>query len=125
MTHGWVPMMRSRRSSTLQKERNIGQMKWIAYTRCGDDLVGHNDMAPQDWQDVEPAPEGSCLHSANGPVCVNELISSQCLTAREVIYDLVMKDSPAVLNIGRRCYLEGWAFYWVAYHVPYVTPTQR
>ena len=32
-----------------------------------------------------------------------------------------MKDSPAVLNRGRRCYHEGWAFYGDAYHVPYVT----
>ena len=30
----------------------------IADTGCGDDLIGHNDMTPQAWQDVEPALEG-------------------------------------------------------------------
>ena len=82
---------------------NIGPDRWIADTGCGDDLIGHSDMNPQDWQDVEPAPESLCLKSANGPECASEMISYQCLTTGEVIDALVMKDSPPVLSTGRRC----------------------
>ena len=78
------------------------------------------DGSPQDRQDVEPAPESLCLKSANGPVCAFEMISYQCLTTGEVIDALVMKDSPPVLSIGRRCMELGWSFYWEPYEPPYV-----
>ena len=100
--------------------RNIGPERWIADTGCVDDLIGHNDMTPQDWVDVEPAPDALCLHSANGPVCANQMISYQCQTTGEVIDALIMKDSPPVLSIGRRCMQDGWSFVWEAYDAPYV-----
>ena len=78
--------------------------------RYMDDLIGHSDMTPQDWQDVELAPESLCLKSANGPVYASEMISYQCLTTGEVIDALVMKDSPPVLSIGRRSMELGWSF---------------
>ena len=81
--------------------RTIGPERWIADTGCGDDLIGDNDMTPQDWQDVEPAPKSLCLKSANGPVCASHIISYQCTTTGEVIDALVMKDSPLVISIGR------------------------
>ena len=77
-------------------------------------------MTPQDWQDVEPAPESLCLKSANGPVCASQMISYQCTTTGEVIDALVMKDSPPVISIGRRCMLHGWGFYWEPGEAPYI-----
>ena len=48
---------------------------WKADTGCGDDFFGHADITGQDREEYEPAPEGLCLRSANGPVCAGELIA--------------------------------------------------
>ena len=98
--------------------RNNGPEKWIADTGCGDDLCGQSDMTAQDWGDVEPALV--CLHSANGPECANEIIAYQRTTTSEASEALVMRDSPLVLSIGRRCHQEGWECYWELCKEPYV-----
>ena len=86
--------------------RNLGRETWVANTGCGDDFVGHCDMTAQDWEDVEPAPGGLCLHSANWPVCASETIAYHCTTTGEVIEALIMKGSIRVLCIGRMCHHE-------------------
>ena len=48
------------------------------------------------------------------------MISYQCTTTGEVIDALVMKDSPPVLSIGRRCMQHGWGFSWELGEAPYV-----
>ena len=92
--------------------RNIGPERWIADTRCGDDLIGYADLTPQDWQDVESLDSKHCLYTANGTACFDQAIALHCEPIREIIKAVVMKSPPTVIAVGRRCLCDGWAFHW-------------
>ena len=37
---------------------------------------------------------------------------------------LILKDTPAVLSVGKRCFGQGWTFIWLPFQTPYfLTPT--
>ena len=72
--------------------RHIGPERWIADTGCGDDLIGHADLTPQDWQDVEQLDSKLCLYTPNGTVCSDQALA--CEPTRKVVKAVVLTSSP-------------------------------
>ena len=96
--------------------------RWLIDTGCGHDLVAYEDVRP--FKQVLRRPKVPLgFHTANGPtntkytvkVMVRELADSSVVN--------VLKDTPAVLSVGRRCMKEGYSFHWPAGSPPFfITP---
>ena len=61
------------------------------------------------------------LSTANGVVTVNETVQMRPYGSDNPTTALVMRDSPTVLSMGKRCLHEGYSFQWMAGRMPTLT----
>ena len=69
--------------------------------------------------DIYEAEEAQRLATANGVIDTTEVVDLQVSALEEVVAPCVLRNSPAVLNIGRRCMEEGCEFRWKPGSNPY------
>lgn len=91
-------------------------------TVCGYDLIGMEDNAEEDRHKLVSAAEQLVLHSAGGDAPCSRVLpfDLRCLRGGPA-EPYVMKSSPPVLSIGRRCRVEGLKIYWPKHRNPILT----
>ena len=86
--------------------------KWVLDTGCGFDLIGLNDIHEADKSRIVEALSPVLLHTAGGEVKIDKSLPLHSPAIGQALEPLVLKSTPAVLSLGRRCRLEGYEFIW-------------
>ena len=95
-----------------------GPMAWVADTGCGHDLIGRDEIPEFLRHLEEPAESKLTFHSANGETTASRQIGLQSGAIGGIVTPLILKSTPAVLSVGRRCLEEGYEFEWKPYQQP-------
>ena len=86
--------------------------KWVLDTGCGFDLIGLNDVSEADKAHIVDALEPVVLHTAGGEVNIDKSLPLHSKILGQALEPLVLKSTPAVLSLGRRCRADGYDFRW-------------
>ena len=89
---------------------------WLLDTGCPVDLVQTNSLTRDQLEMRERAEHPVALETANDRVEADQIVPMQVDGIRENIDPLCLVATPSVLNIGRRCRLHGFGFYWRPYN---------
>jgi hypothetical protein len=100
--------------------RADGAVRWLMDTGSAFDLIGEKEVPPELLKFAEPARNRVELCTANGRTTVDREVELQCGPLHEHVSPLLLKSTPAVLSIGRRCVNDGYSFHWVSGESPYM-----
>ena len=115
------------------KARKVGSpacsspSRWICDAGSGFDLIGKPEV-PADYvkRHGRSADLSFTLHTANGPIQVDQEVALQVGPLYEEVWPYLLDNTPAVLSVGRRCMKGGYKFVWNPYKDPYlVAPDGR
>jgi hypothetical protein len=95
-----------------------GPNEWLADTGSGYDLVEEAEVPKWHLEDKKPCEEELSLYTANGLTPVNHVIQMQVKALGENVDMLLLKQTPAVISIGKRCMELGYGFWWPPYMPP-------
>ena len=99
-----------------------GPLRWLMDTGCGHDLIGRCDVPS--WAKAFNAASPVLFSTANGTTSATEQVPIEVPSLRDSVRPYLLRSSPAVLSIGRRCAEEGYGFYWPPKGLPILeTPT--
>ena len=103
-----------------------GVRRWLVDTGCPFDFIAYNDLESTEANFVKKASKLVRMATPNGVVDADKIVSFSVPELGEPIDAYIMKSSPTVMSIGRRCVTMGYTFVWNPYKKPYiVTPKKR
>ena len=86
------------------------------------DLVQTSTLDSEQRYWMERAEHPIALETANDRVEADQCVAMQILELGENIEPLCLAATPSVLNLGRRCHVQGYGFYWHPYtDIPVLT----
>ncbi len=94
-----------------------GPRRWLMDTGSGHDLI-----STQDSTNLSKSENGTplTLCTAAGKIKVRQIAKVMIDSFKHTATPYVLPNTPAVLSIGRRCMLEGFAFHWPQWSTPYI-----
>ena len=103
-----------------------GIRRWLVDTGCPFDLIALDELDSNEMDFVKRASKLIRMSTPNGLVDADKIISFKVAQLGEPISAYVMKSSPTVMSIGRRCMVHGYDFVWIAFKRPFiVTPSGK
>ena len=98
---------------------SVAVNRWILDTGSGHDLVDERQVSGISTIHYRKA--NATLQTAGGKVHVDWEVPMQVEELDEDIVPLVLKSTPAVLSLGKRCMQDGYAFEWQPHKTPTLT----
>ena len=94
--------------------------RFILDSGSGHDLISERKAERMEL-DTQQCDE-ICFHTANGTACTttHATIDLGTVTKKPTAY--VLKDTPSVVSLGKRCMDEGYSFVWPEHRLPYHCP---
>ena len=96
-----------------------GVRRWLVDTGCPFDLIAERDLETHEESYIKRASKFIRLATPNGIVDADKIISFKVPQLGEPIDAYLMKSTPTVMSIGRRCMQHGYSFVWKANKKPY------
>ncbi len=94
--------------------------RWLMDTGCGHDLI--NDRMAQGLNVRTLTKEGRLVFAtANGRIESRNVVPVMCKEFNQVIQPYLLRETPPVLSIGKRCMEQGCTFHWEAGRNPIMT----
>ena len=88
---------------------------WLCDTGCPYDVTSRSALPEDAVEDIQTATYSAEMETANGNINAEQTVPLQIQGLGEFVEHYLLENSPDVLSIGRRCELEGYAFYWEPY----------
>jgi len=85
---------------------------WIMDTGASADCMGKQGLIDSQLGRKEEAVETMCMNTANGMIEAKEVININMTPLQEKIKPYVLRGSPDLLTVGRRCRALGFDFHW-------------
>ena len=85
---------------------------WLLDTGCPSDLIQLNSLTGDQFEMREKAEHPIALETANDRVEADQCVPMQVDGIYENIEPLCLPATPSVLNVGKRCRVHGYGFYW-------------
>ena len=98
---------------------SVAVNRWILDTGSGHDLVDEKQVSS--ISSIHYRKANATLQTAGGKVHVEWEVPMQVEELDEDIVPLVLKSTPAVLSLGKRCMQDGYAFEWLPHKTPTLT----
>ena len=89
-----------------------GVRRWLVDTGCPFDLIAHKELDAHEESFIKKATKLIRLSTPNGIVDADKVVSFRIPMLDGNIDAHVMKSSPTVMSIGRRCMTMGYGFVW-------------
>jgi hypothetical protein len=90
-----------------------GPSKWVLDSGSANHMCSRDDLDGLEMERIEPLQRDVLLSTGNGIVKPKEKIDLDVVPLKlKAAEHIVMKNSPAVLSLGRVCADEGYDFYW-------------
>jgi hypothetical protein len=84
-----------------------GIRRWLVDTGCPFDLIALDDLDSNELDFIKKASKLIRMSTPNGLVDADKIISFKVPQLGEPISAYIMKSSPTVMSIGRRCVVNG------------------
>ena len=95
---------------------SVAVNRWILDTGSGHDLVDEKQVSS--ISSIHYRKANATLQTAGGKVHVEWEVPMQVEELDEDIVPSVLKSTPAVLSLGKRCMQDGYAFEWLPHKNP-------
>ena len=92
---------------------------WMADTGASVDVVDESHLSNKGWKKLSRLDQPLTYGTAAGDVTVDSTIALHSKSIGD-IDAVILKDSPSVISVGRRCVEQGFGFYWRPYKPPVV-----
>ena len=92
-----------------------GVRYWLQDTGCPVDLAGKKSLPPKLVEHIHKSEDPQNFDTANGALPADEQVAMQIEGVPDNVHPYVLKDSPDVMTIGRRCVRVGYGFHWPAF----------
>jgi len=89
-----------------------GVRRWLVDTGCPFDLIAHKELDAHEETFIKKATKLIRLSTPNGIVDADKMVSFRIPMLDGNIDAHIMKSSPTVMSIGRRCMTMGYGFVW-------------
>ncbi len=99
---------------------DLPQAMWLMDAGCGHDLI--NDQMAEGYL-VQTLKKQSRLmfSTANGRIESRNVVPPWCKELDQMVNPYLLRDTPPVLSIGKRCMEQGFTFHWEAGRKPIMT----
>jgi len=97
-----------------------GVRRWLVDTGCPFDLIATKELDHNEESFIKKASRPIRLATPNGIVDADQIVSFRIPALDGNIDAHVMKSSPTVMSIGRRCMTLGYAFIWRPGRKPFI-----
>jgi hypothetical protein len=129
MTTQFVPMQLrfTKTRDTVAAAAEMSEMRrWMADTGCCFDLISKEDLSREELSRSVKTQVPCRLKTANGNASANKTISFNHRSLEGEITAYIMRSTPTVLSVGKRCMHEGYSFIWLAGKAPFfITPSRN
>ena len=97
-----------------------GKIKtWMADTGASVDVIDESHLSNKGWNKLTRLDQPLTYGTAAGDVTVDSTIALHSKSIGD-IDAVILKDSPSVISVGRRCMEQGFGFYWHPYKEPVI-----
>ena len=95
------------------------KIKFLMDTGCGHDLISQKKIEKHDLETLV-TPEPISFQTANGVTDTDLVSNFQAESFKEPINAYVLRDTPSVLSIGKRCMNQNYGFVWPPGREPFM-----
>ena len=98
---------------------------WMADTGACVDAISSDQLSQRKLRSAKALDDAITYNTAGGPVTVDTAVTLHSNALQGNIEARVLKDTPSIISMGRRCIEEGYGFYWPPGEWPHIIRPDR